>query len=272
MRIAGPALVTGASRGLGRALAFALARAGFETIASMRRPEDGEALLAAAAARLPLRVAVLDVERPETIAIPRGLQVLVNNAGAEMAYLPLEHAPLADWRRVFEVNVFGLVEVTRRALPELRRNAASVVCNVTSASLFFPMPFYAAYRASKAAVQALGESLQAEGAAHGVRVVEVMPGPVDTDMLAGSDREPEAAAYAAYRALAQWAWRGRQASEAAKVPAADAAERVVRAILDDASPLRVWCDPIGEALVRAADASPYEARLRGALAAMKAAG
>jgi len=78
----GVALVTGASRGLGRAVALELARRGFEVVASMRDPDAGAALLAEARAEsLALRIDRLDVERPETIRVPAGLRVLVNNAG-----------------------------------------------------------------------------------------------------------------------------------------------------------------------------------------------
>ena len=269
MKPVGPALVTGASRGLGRALALELARRGFDVVASMRDPAAGASLPDEAAGGAGwLRVERLDVARPETIAIPDGLRVLVNNAGVEAPYEPVEHTSLADWRATFETNVFGLVETTRRALPSLRAAGGGVVCNVSSASLLFPMPFFAAYRASKAAVSALSESLATELAEHGVRVVEAMPGPIATDLLAGSDREPEAARHAPYRRLAAWAWRGRRASEAAKTPAAEAARRIVDAILDDAASLRVACDPVSEALLSGADAAPHAERMAGALRAM----
>jgi len=263
----GVALVTGASRGLGRAVALELAARGFDVVASMRDPRAGEGLAREAeGAAGSLRVARLDVERPETIDVPDGLRVLVNNAGVETAWEPVEHASAA-WRAVFETNVFGLVEATRRALPALRA-AGGVVCNVTSAALLFPMPFFSVYRASKAAVSALSESLAAELAEHGVRVVEVMPGPIATDMLAGSSREPEAARHAPYRRLAAWAWRGRRATEASWTPPDEAARRIVDAILDDASPLRVACDPVGEAMIDGADAAPHAARTAGALRSM----
>lgn len=266
----GTALVTGASRGLGRAVALELSRRGFEVVATMRDPADGQSLPAQAAAEGGrLRVERLDLDDPASIAIPQHLQVLVNNAGIETAYLPAEHTPLEAWRRVFETNLFGLVETVRRALPELRRHPRSVICNVTSASLLFPMPFYAVYRASKAAVQAYGESLEAELAPLGVRVIEVMPGPIDTDMLAGSDRVPEAAGCAGYEALAEWAFAGRKASEAMKTSSEDAARKIVSAIFDDSAPYRVACDPLGEAMIPGADIGNHEDRLRGALAAMK---
>lgn len=270
MEINGSALVTGASRGLGRALALELSRQGFEVVASMRHPRDGAALPEMAAAEGGrLRVERLDLDDPASIAIPQDLQVLINNAGIETAYLPAEHTPPEAWRRVFETNFFGLVETVRQALPRLKCHPSSVICNVTSASLLVPMPFYAVYRASKAAVQAYGESLQAEVAPFGVRVIEVMPGPIDTDLLAGSDRVPEAADCEGYEALAEWAYTGRKGSEMLKTPAEDAARKVVSAILDDTAPYRVACDPMGEAMIPGADAGGYEDRLRGILAAMK---
>jgi NAD(P)-dependent dehydrogenase (short-subunit alcohol dehydrogenase family) len=213
-------------------------------------------------------VDALDVTKPASIVLPEQLSVLVNNAGVEASYLPVEHAPLEAWRAVFETNLFGLVELTRRAIPPLRAAGGGVIVNVTSASLLFPMPFYAAYRASKAAVAALGETLRAELRPLGVRVLEVLPGPIETDLLAGSDREPEAAACAGYAALARWAHVARRGMNGSTTPAAEAARRIADAILDDAAPLRIACDEVGAGMIAGADAAPFEARLAGALAAM----
>ncbi len=269
MKAEGAALVTGAGRGLGRALALELARCGFDVLASMRDVRAGEVLLADAGADAKrIRLLPLDVTKLDAVVLPERLRVLVNNAGVETAYLPVEHTPLEAWRAVFETNVFGLAELTRRAIPALRRAGGGAVVNVTSASLLFPMPFYAAYRASKAAVQALGESLAAELQGFGIRVLEVLPGPIETDLLAGSDREPEAAAHAGYAELARWAHAARQGMSASTTPADEAARRIVAAVLDDEAKLRVACDDVGRALIGAADASPFEARQAGALAAM----
>jgi len=265
----GIALVTGASRGLGRATALELARCGFEVWATMRDPSQGDSLLAAAGVEAKrIRVTRLDVTQPETLLLPERLRVLVNNAGVETAYLPVEHAPLAAWRDVFETNLFGLAEVTRRAIPALRGAGGGVIANVTSSSLLFPMPFYAIYRASKAAVAALGETLAAELACFGIRVIEVMPGPIETEMLAGSDRAPEAAAHAGYGPLARWAHEARGAMNGSTTPAEAAARRIAAAILDDASPLRVACDDVGRAMIAGADVAPFAVRLAGALGAM----
>ncbi len=80
--------------------------------------------------------------------------------------------------------MFGLVEVTQRAVPLMRAAGGGVICNVTSSSTLAPVPFLGTYRASKAAVTAIGESLAAEVAQFGIRVIEIMPGPIETDMLA----------------------------------------------------------------------------------------
>jgi len=246
----GIALVTGASRGIGRAVSLELARRGFQVVATMRDPATGAPLLTEAArAGLALRVAPLDVTRPETLELPEGLRVLVNNAGLEGSQLPVEHAPLAEWRELFETNLFGLLEVTRRAIPRLRAAGGGVICNIGSASVLVPMPFFAAYRASKAAASALGESLRTELAPFGIRLLEILPGAIQTDMLRRSEHAPEAAAFAGYRAMAERVDRARRSSASAATPAGRVAVAIADAILDDASPLRIAPDPMGGGLL-----------------------
>ncbi len=251
MEASGTALVTGASRGIGRAVALELARRGFDVVATMRDPAAGAGLAEeAGAAGAVLRVERLDVCEPDSIRIPDDLRVLVNNAGVEADYLPVEEAPLSQWRDIFETNVFGLVEVTRRAIPVLRARRGSVICNVTSSSILAPVPFYAAYRASKAAVAALGETLRAELAPFGVRIVEILPGPIETDMFTASERLPEAHAFAPYRAMAEQFLEGRKKVQGITSPAR-AAEAIADAIQDDGGPLRYGCDGESAAMLEA---------------------
>jgi NAD(P)-dependent dehydrogenase (short-subunit alcohol dehydrogenase family) len=250
MEAEGIAVVTGASRGLGRAIAVALARAGFEVVATMRDPADGDGLsdeIAGGAGSI--RAIRLDVTDPATIVLPPGLRVLVNNAGTEADYLPVEAVPMEQWRRVFETNVFGLIEVTRRAVPLMREAGGGVICNITSASLAMSVPFYGVYRASKAAVQTMGESLRAEVGPFGIRVVEVLPGPVDTDMLANSDRRPEAAGCPGYEEMADAMFEGRSGVNQFITPPATAAAAVLEAIMTDDGPLRSSCDRLGRLLL-----------------------
>jgi NAD(P)-dependent dehydrogenase (short-subunit alcohol dehydrogenase family) len=250
MDTAGTALVTGASRGIGLAVACELADRGFDTVATMRDPEVGRERV-----RAGIRVERLDVTVPESIGLPDGLRVLVNNAGVESDNLPVELIPAGEWRRMFETNVFGLVAVTRRAVPIMRRNGGGVICNITSSSTLAPVPFLGMYRASKAAVTAIGESLAAEVAQFGIRVVEVMPGPIETDMLADSDRPAPAIEHDEYRALAERAWDARQAVRTAHTPAPEAARRIVDAICDDDGPLRYGCDDLSEGMLGAWNAT-----------------
>jgi NAD(P)-dependent dehydrogenase (short-subunit alcohol dehydrogenase family) len=263
----GAALVTGASRGIGRAVALELARRGFSVHASMRAPAAG-AGLAGEAPGASLRVVRLDVNDPTTIEIPHDLRLLVNNAGVETDNLPVETAGLEHWRHLFETNVFGLVNVTRAAIPVLRANGGGVIVNVTSSSTLAPVPFLGLYRASKAAVSAIGESLQAQVAGFGIRVLEVMPGPIETDMLATSDRPAAAVDVPEYRALAEALWEARQGIRDRYTPAAEAARRIADAALDDDGPLRVGCDPMSEGMLAARDrVAGHDAWFRPMLAA-----
>ncbi len=247
MDVDGIALVTGASRGIGRAVALELAARGFDTVATMRDPAAGAGL--ADEAKGSLRVERLDVTDTSGITMPDGLRVVVNNAGVESENLPLEVMPVDFWRTIFETNVVGLVAVTRAAIPKLRAAGGGVICNVTSSSILAPVPYLGAYRASKAAVSVLGESLQAEVAQFGIRVVEIMPGPIVTDMLEASDRPAAAIEHEHYRAQAEKMWESRQTIRDMYTPAPEAARRIVDAILDDDGPLRYGCDDMSEGML-----------------------
>jgi NAD(P)-dependent dehydrogenase (short-subunit alcohol dehydrogenase family) len=245
-------LITGASRGIGRAVAVELCRRGFDVVATMREPADGDTLADEVRdAPGTLRVERLDVTDPDTIELPDGLRVLVNNAGVEDDNLPIEVMALDVWRRLFETNVFGLVAVTRAAIPKLRASGGGVICNITSSSVLAPVPFLGAYRASKAAVSAFGESLTAEVAAFGIRVVEVMPGPIATDMLHASDHPAAAVEHEHYREQAERLWDSRRHIREQHTEAAVAACRIADAIVDEGGPLRYGCDPLSAGLLAA---------------------
>jgi NAD(P)-dependent dehydrogenase (short-subunit alcohol dehydrogenase family) len=233
--ITGSALVTGASRGIGRAVAIELADRGFDTVATMRHPDAGDGLPGATTGRL--TVARMDVNDPDTYSLPDDLRVLVNNAGVDSAYLPVENGRIDDRRAVLETKLFGRVGATQ-------------VCNISSSSIFASVPFYSAYRAAKAAVSAFGDTLRVEVAPSGIRVVEVLPGPIDTDMFQLSTGEPAAAGFDRYRPMAERATQLRQetADPMVATPAA-AAALIVDAILDDDGPMRYGCDPLSIGLL-----------------------
>jgi NAD(P)-dependent dehydrogenase (short-subunit alcohol dehydrogenase family) len=268
MKAEGTALVTGASRGIGRATALELAARGFDTVATMRDPAAGRGLADEAAARGGrLRVERLDVTDPATMKLPDGLRVLVNNAGVERPHLPFESTPAEHWREMFDTNVFGLVEITKRAIP-LLRSGGGVICNITSSSILAPVPFYAIYRASKAAVSAMSETLRAELAPFGIRIVEIMPGPIDTDMLANSEHEMLALQSETYRPMAERMMANRGMVRDMTTPASDAARAIVDAILDDEGPLRYGCDPMSVGMLDAWRRTSDEDMMRGMLQGM----
>jgi NAD(P)-dependent dehydrogenase (short-subunit alcohol dehydrogenase family) len=262
----GIAAVTGASRGIGRAIALQLARRGFDVVATMRDPAAGAGMSdEAAEADGRLRVQALDVTRPDTVRLPDGLRVLVNNAGVEREHLPVEETPLELWRDMFETNLFGLVEVTRRAIPLVRAAGGGVICNMGSSSILAPVPFYAAYRASKAAVSAFSMTLRAELAPQGIRVVEIMPGPVDSDMLRHSQETMVAPAGEPYRAVADHMNASKSMVASMIQPAGDAARLIVDAILDDDGPMRYGCDPMSTGMIDAWRRASDEKMMRGML-------
>jgi NAD(P)-dependent dehydrogenase (short-subunit alcohol dehydrogenase family) len=248
MDIHGSAVVTGASRGIGRAIAIELANRGFATVATMREPSAGATLESEADGRISVRR--LDVTDPSTYELPDDLRILVNNAGIDTDYLPVEHANIDDWRRLFETNVFGVVGLTSAAIPILRANQPSVVCTISSSSIIAAVPFYSAYRASKAAVSAFDDSLRVEVAPFGIRVVEVLPGPIDTDMFRLSTGEQDAARFTDYRALAGVVAMLREKhADPRVVDPAEAAIATVDAIVDSSGPMRYGCDPVSVELL-----------------------
>lgn len=173
----GTHLVTGASTGIGRATALALAGRGQHVLAGVRTLTD--------APEHPLvEPVLLDVTNPEHVAALglSHLDGLVNNAGIVVSG-PLEALTDADWRRQLDVNVVALASVTRAALPALRAARGRIV-NVGSIGAAVSPPFVTPYVASKGAVRALSNALRRELLPLGVKVILVEPGAIDTPIWA----------------------------------------------------------------------------------------
>ena len=174
------ALVTGASRGIGAAVARALAP-GHDLLLGGR----DQAALAELAAELPgsraWPVELTDAEAlAEATAGIERLDVLVHSAGVGLLGTVAE-TPAATWRAQFEINVVAVAELTRLLLPALRAARGRVVL-LNSGSGLAARAGWASYAASKFALRAFADALRAEEARHGVRVTSVHPGRVDTDM------------------------------------------------------------------------------------------
>lgn len=182
-------LVTGASSGFGRETVKLFVNKGWNVIATMRSPEKETEL-----SRLDGVVVVrLDVTDKDSIreAVDAGarqfggIDVLVNNAGYG-AFGALEAAPEEVIRQQFEVNLFGLIEVTKAVLPGMRARKSGVIINVSSIGGRVTFPFSTLYHATKFAVEGLTESLQYELNPLGIRMKIVEPGGYKTNFAGRS--------------------------------------------------------------------------------------
>jgi short-subunit dehydrogenase len=184
-------LITGASRGLGRTLAFAFARAGArEVFAGARKPKDIEKLKRDVAANLlPVKPIKLDVTSEDDINATANLgliDILVNNAGVASYGNPLQ-MNFEDAVREMNVNYFGALRMGRALAPAMIEHGEGMIVNVATAFAKVNLPLVGTYCASKAALLSLGQALRAYLGDKGVQVMTVMPTTIDTDMSKGAD-------------------------------------------------------------------------------------
>lgn len=195
------AVVTGASSGIGAATARSLAAAGYHVFCAARRTDRVEAL-AAEIGGTPVTCDVTDADSVAGLAAAVGstLDVLVNNAGGAFGSTPVAQADAEEWRRMYDVNVIGLMQVTRALLPALVASGAGAVLNVGSTAGRIAYEGGAGYTAAKHGTQVVTETLRLELWDQPVRVMEIAPGMVRTDEFAlvrfDGDREKAEAVYA----------------------------------------------------------------------------
>lgn len=183
--------ITGASRGFGLEITREALSRGDSVVASARNPRAVLDAIPDAADRL-LAVA-MDVGDPAQItaaveaAIARfgHVDVLVNNAGRGLVG-SVEETSDEEIRAIFDVNVFGLLAITRAVLPHMRSRGTGLVVNLSSVGGFVAWPGWGAYAATKFAVEALSEAMTHELAPLGIRSVAIEPGPFRTNFLDGS--------------------------------------------------------------------------------------
>ena len=194
-------LITGISRGLGRALAHAALGRGDTVIGTTR---DGSSDLDAGRGRLHvLRLDLADMQAivsavEQAFALTGRIDVVVNNAGYGLVGA-IEDVTDDELARLFEVNVFGPFRLIRATLPRLRAQASGHIVNVTSVAGRAPMAGSGAYAAAKSAIGGLSQSLSQEVAPLGIKVTAVAPGGFRTDFLSDHSirrSEATAAAYA----------------------------------------------------------------------------
>ena len=198
------ALVTGANSGIGQAIALALGDAGADVaINYVTHPEAADAVVAQLAAKgrrgLALRADVsneADVEAMfrQVDAQWGGIDILVNCAGIDGVHALEQDAKMADWRRVIEINLFGAFDCARHALARMLAQGRGVILNISSVHEVIPWSGYSAYTSSKAALGMLTKTLAQEAAPHGVRVLALGPGAVQTPINQSVWADPAASA------------------------------------------------------------------------------
>lgn len=183
-------VVTGASSGIGAATAKRLAILNYHVLAGVLSENEARNIESKN-----IEPIVLDITKEQDIkrladrlqSLETGgshLRSLINNAGIEFN-APFELLPLSEWRKQFEVNLFGQVAITQRLIPFLRESKGTIV-NITSVGGKVAMPNYAAYAATKFAFEAVSDSLRRELHDQGIKVAVVEPGGVQTKMAAYS--------------------------------------------------------------------------------------
>ncbi|MDA1085493.1 MAG: SDR family NAD(P)-dependent oxidoreductase [Verrucomicrobia bacterium] len=178
-------LVTGASRGLGRAIAETFAAGGYDTIGVAR-----------SVCEIPgVRTVQLDVcdeaAVTELIGSLETLDVVVNNAGIARLR-PLLETPTTDLREILEVNVIGAFVVMREAARRMATHGGGLIINIASDAALKGIANMAPYAASKHALLGLARSVSAELRGQGVRVCTYCPGPIDTGILGPASKNPQA--------------------------------------------------------------------------------
>jgi len=201
MRLDGrKALITGGSRGIGRAAAVAFARAGCDAAITYRSNESAARDVQKEVERLGRECLIFDAELSDKKAVDAmaaaigrrwgGLDIVVNNAGIWTA-LDMGNLDERILKETLAVNVEGVFYVCNAAVPLMRRRGGGAIVNVSSTAAVRGEAFHSHYAASKAAVVALTKSLAVELAPDRIRVNAVAPGWVDTDMSAGVFADPE---------------------------------------------------------------------------------
>src|SRR5579864_4431185 len=196
--------ITGSSTGIGLATAVAFGRAGQDVYATMRNPDRAPELSSfAAKERLPIKILPMDVDNDASVgkavagvlAENGRIDVLVNNAGIAVTG-PVEELPLTEFRRVMETNYFGALRCIQAVVRGMRERRSGHIINVSSIQGRISIPSYAAYAASKWALEAASEALAQEAKSFGFKVSIVEPGMIATPVW---DKRREVPANTRYR-------------------------------------------------------------------------
>ena len=181
-------LITGASSGIGKAIAESLQNRNFNVFGTSRNPDQKDSVWSLVA---------LDVTKPETIkaAVERviseagKIDVLINNAGVGITG-PIEETPDEEIKKAFDTNYFGPLSVIKAVLPHMRSRKKGLIINVTSIAGYMGLPFRGIYSASKGALELTTEALRMELKNFNIKLANIAPGDFATNIAAGRYHAP----------------------------------------------------------------------------------
>ena len=185
------ALITGCSSGIGRELSQVLADKEYAVIATARDVKTLEDMPVS----LKLQLDVTDKESissaiQKVISQYQKVDILVNNAGCSIRGA-LEEINLESMKSMFDVNVFGIINMIQAVVPEMRKNRCGKIINIGSISGKFTQPINGAYCASKHAVEAISDALRYELHNHNIQVTVIEPGPIQTNFFKTMDKQSD---------------------------------------------------------------------------------
>lgn len=182
-------LITGASSGIGEAIANDLASKGFTVYGTSRNPNLA---IEKSFELIPLDVNdSYQIEKAVTyiIEMEGKIDILINNAGKGITG-PLEETPLAEIKTTFDTNFYGLLAVTKAVLPQMRKQKSGLIINISSIAGYMGLPYRGIYSGTKSAVCVVSEALSSEVKQFGIKVVDVAPGDFKTNIAAGRYHAP----------------------------------------------------------------------------------
>ncbi|HEX2897230.1 MAG TPA: SDR family oxidoreductase, partial [candidate division Zixibacteria bacterium] len=183
-------LITGSSSGFGKLIAQTLIKKGHSVVASMRDPQGKNRNAAEELKKIGAHIVDIDVTSEksvtegvrEAVKLAGGIDVVINNAGAGTIGLQEEYTP-EDWKKLFDINVFGVQRINRAVLPHMRSKNSGLLVHISSLLGKFVLPFMGPYNSSKHALEALAENYRVELSGLGIDSVIVEPGGFGTGFI-----------------------------------------------------------------------------------------
>ncbi|MFD2528109.1 SDR family oxidoreductase [Polaribacter marinaquae] len=175
-------LVTGASSGIGKAIATFLSEKGYKVYGTSRNPKNEQDFSFELIALDVLKIETIKTAVSSIIQKEGRIDILVNNAGIGVTG-PIEETPTDEMRNAFNTNFFGAIDVIKTVLPFMRKQKFGVIINTTSIAGYMGLPFRGIYSSSKGALELVTEATRMEVKRFGINIVNIAPGDFATDII-----------------------------------------------------------------------------------------